>query len=302
MVRAYAGSSGDVLHEVVGQFNGDWLASLAALGDIDGDGFDDFLVGAPGWGEFFGNGKTGRAQALSGQTGAVLWSVVGATSASQMGSALATSRDVDGDGVPEALLSAIGSGDSEDGLVQVHSGVNGALLLALPGGFNGDDFGAVVAAGDVNGDGKDDLLVGSPGNTRVRIFSSTCGDISSYGSGCPGTGGIAPTLAFVGCATPGGSVTITVDRGLGGSTAFLMLGFDAITAPIFGGCTLLVEPTPFLVALPLSGLGPGLGKIQLPATLAVPTPLVSVFAQAFVVDPGASHGWSTTPGIEFAID
>lgn len=300
MLRMYAGQSGAVLHEFVGQFSGDFLAIGAALGDVDGDGHDDALIASPGWGPL-GNGKHGLVQAISGQTGAELWSVSGPSQSADMGRSMAGAGDLDGDGVPDALLGVPELDDFEPGHVQARSGADGALLFEFEDGFNGDSFGAAVAAGDVNGDGVDDLIVGAPSHSRVQVWSATCGAFLTYGDGCPGSAGIEPTLDLVGCATPGGSFNMNIDRSLGGATAMLVLGVGPLSAPIFGGCTLLAEPT-VLVPVVLDGSGPGQGKLQIPAELPVPAPLVSLYLQVFVSDPGGAAGWASSPGVELVID
>ncbi|MCB9508320.1 MAG: VCBS repeat-containing protein [Myxococcales bacterium] len=300
MVRVYAGRTGAVLHEVIGENAGDFLATLAPLGDADGDGFDDFMVGSDGWGPFGGSNKYGLVQAFRGVDGSLLWTVEGASGTSAMGREMTSLGDLDGDGRGEALLGAPDVDDFSDGRVEVHSGATGALLFAFEGGYVGDDFGAALASGDVNGDGVDDILVGSPGMSSVRLFTPTCGAFVPYGSGCAGSGGITPTLGLAGCATPGGTLNFTVDRALGGSTAVLILSLLPADLP-FKGCTLLVQPT-LLLPLPLGGSGAGKGKVQFPATLTVPTPLISVYVQAFVADPGASHGWASSAAVEIAID
>ncbi len=85
--------------------------SLAPAGDIDGDGKDEFLVGAPGWegDEAYNNGEVYLV--LGGTSGAVDVSAVGAhltgaARAARVGAALAGGTDLDGDGVPDAVIGA----------------------------------------------------------------------------------------------------------------------------------------------------------------------------------------------------
>ena len=95
------------------------------------------------------------------------------------GSAVA-SGDVNGDGEADVIVGAPGVNR-----VDVFSGANGTLLYSLdmPVPVAGAQFGAAVAAGDVDGDGKADVIVGAPfenvgansGQGRVYIFSGDTG-------------------------------------------------------------------------------------------------------------------------------
>src|SRR5262249_54108377 len=82
--------------------------------------------------------------------------------------------DVNGDGVPD-VVAAPGAGGGPD--VKVFSGASGALLrhfYAYAPGFQGGLF---VAAGDVDGDGKADVVVapGAGGGPDVKVFSGASG-------------------------------------------------------------------------------------------------------------------------------
>lgn len=97
------------------------------------------------------------------------------------GSAIAAVGDVNGDGVPDLLVGAplqdVGA-NTEQGQAYLISGATGQVLLTLddPNPQSGAHFGfSVASAGDVNGDGVNDLLVGAPGQ---------CG-----GTGCTGNNG-----------------------------------------------------------------------------------------------------------------
>src|SRR5262245_21705462 len=65
------------------------------IGDIDGDGATDFVIGAP-----FSSGLAGRAYVFSGRSGALLHTIPGAPG-TPLGFAVAGIGDVDGDGVPD---------------------------------------------------------------------------------------------------------------------------------------------------------------------------------------------------------
>lgn len=146
-------------------------SSVAALGDVDGDGQDDVLVGAPG----HDDGR-GRAWCYSGADGSILWTLTGFDTTYAMGRAVANAGDIDGDGMNDALVGAPGY-NNERGLIRVVSGATGVIIRSLynnsAGSAAGDDFGyAVASSGDVNGDGTPDVLIGAPGfdSDRGRAF------------------------------------------------------------------------------------------------------------------------------------
>ena len=78
---------------------------------------------------------------------------------------IARLEDIDGDGVREAIVAlpyAQGAFRQEIGAVEVRSGATGDLIMTLSTGVRGDDFGVSVDdAGDVNGDGYHDVVVGA---------------------------------------------------------------------------------------------------------------------------------------------
>lgn len=139
--------------------------------------------------------------------------------------------------------------------------------------------------------------------TAVDVVRTVCnGSVAQYGSGCPGTGFFVPSLDLDGCAEPNSNVTLEIKKGLGGSTALLFLGAAPSSIPIGGGCTLNVFPIigPQL-PLPLSGAGPGLGLLSIPAFIPGTLSGVSFTMQVFVLDPGATLGASASNGVQVTI-
>lgn len=147
--------------------------SVAVAGDVDGDGFADLLVGAAG-----SDGSRGFAYVYPGSVSGIsadrylrLSDDRGAGD-DWFGAAVAGAGDVDGDGFADLLIGASGAsrGGTNWGVAYVfHGGPEGPdrarpRILRLGSASDYDHFGyAVTSAGDVDGDGYDDIAIGSPG-------------------------------------------------------------------------------------------------------------------------------------------
>ncbi|MFT5284808.1 MAG: hypothetical protein ACI8TQ_000966 [Planctomycetota bacterium] len=122
-----------------------------------------------------------------------------------------------------------------------------------------------------------------------------------YGSNCPGTGGIAPTLSMSGCPAPGGAASIDIKSGLGGSMAFLFVGLTPLNTALPSGCNLLVDPFPRYYPLPLAGAGAGTGSVSLGIGVPTNLPSTSIYMQAILLDSGVVDGYTVTNGLELII-
>ena len=147
--------------------------AVAALGDIDGDRCADLLVGAP----LRRTPATAGVEAWSGRTGTCLWRITDSTAS--FGAALAALGDLDGDGHRDFVVGRSPLALHRTGSAEIRSGKDGHLLHALACERTGVWFGGAVApAGDVTGDGVDDVLVagnfgGAPG--LVTVFDGATG-------------------------------------------------------------------------------------------------------------------------------
>lgn len=186
-VYVYSGSDGSELHalQMAGESSGDWFGYSVAGADVDGDGYSDVIVGAPRWDISKSDTQaalkdTGKVYIYSGATGDLIASVVGAAAGDNLGLAVARAGHVDADsnddiviGVPKADVEVVDSKPLKDaGRALVCSGAgivasstcDAATALFLVDGMTAGDWlgRSVAGAGDVNGDGLDDVIVGMP--------------------------------------------------------------------------------------------------------------------------------------------
>src|SRR5262249_48623946 len=139
--------------------------SIAAAGDVDGDGVPDILVGAPAT-VTSGVYDSGAAYLYSGSSGLLLRRIEGLLGG-QHGTSVGSVGDIDGDGRADFAVSGDAVRDSTGttaGSVYVYSGATGSLLFNLFGTDNNEGFGSAIASlGNVDGDGVPDILVGASG-------------------------------------------------------------------------------------------------------------------------------------------
>jgi hypothetical protein len=174
-VRVYSGRTNQQLLLLRGELR--FGASIAALGDVDRDGYPDMLVGAP---EHSPGGVTsaGSAFVYSGRSGALLRRFDGQSSYEYFGSTVAAAGDQNGDGFGDYLVSAPQAdpgGLANAGSAYVFSGTDGAVLHAFHGAVASALLGGATSARDVDRDGTPDIVLGDgngfAGGERVRVYS-----------------------------------------------------------------------------------------------------------------------------------
>jgi hypothetical protein len=170
-VRVVSGASGAALYSLNGTAASQLFGyALCALPDRDGDGTPEIAIGAPGT---TASSFLGYVRIVSGASGVQLDLYSGTWAKDNFGSALAPAGDLDGDGIVDLLVGAPQKGSGATGYARTIS-ASGAVISFLPGDSAQDQFGASVAcAGDVDGDGLCELLVGAPGDDDQGIKSGS---------------------------------------------------------------------------------------------------------------------------------
>ncbi len=167
-------------------------SSVSAAGDINGDGYADLIIGAPG---YLGGSWKGRSYvvfggrgvgvsggiALSGLNGINGFKLDGEHDNDLSGGCISAAGDINGDGHADLIIGAFGylgaglggmgrsyvvfggPGVGGSGVLSL-SNINGTNGFKLDGENKGDRNGVSVSAtGDINGDGHDDLIIGADG-------------------------------------------------------------------------------------------------------------------------------------------
>lgn len=177
-LRIFSGASGHLLRVLYGKQDREYFGwSTALLSDLDGDGKDDFLVSAPARGKGEQPG-TGAVSAYSSATGKLLYEVSGQNPFDYFGWSITVLSDSNGDGIPEVAVGAPGANvtGKDSGKVIILSGKDGSVLGQLDGQSKEDLFGTTLSSlTDVNGDGIDEVVVGSPHGESyhgiIQVFS-----------------------------------------------------------------------------------------------------------------------------------
>jgi hypothetical protein len=199
--RAYvfSGQTGGIIHSLYSvneESQGHFGSSVSGAGDVNSDGYDDVVIGAPNESDVaHPTWWMGRAYVFSGQTSLPLHTLIPPTNSDSLsfGCSVSGAGDVDSDGYDDVIVGAWGQHNAipRSGGAYVFSGQTGVILHTLISPFQEmyGRFGeSVSGAGDVNSDGYDDLIVGAPSEA---YFYNDAGSAYVF-SGL--TGGLLRTL------------------------------------------------------------------------------------------------------------
>ena len=144
----------EIIQDWFGENRSDTFGWIARnIGDVDGDGLNDVTTSSPGF-----NGAAGKIYVYSSASGKELWSAEGSVPGGRLGHGIEAAGDVNADGTPDVVASA-----PYANVVNVYSGIDGALLFSVAGADSTGAFGlSVKGIGDVNDDGHSDILIGEP--------------------------------------------------------------------------------------------------------------------------------------------
>jgi hypothetical protein len=232
-VNVFDGSTGKIIQSFYAFDPGFTGGIFVAAGDVNADGYADIIVGADA-----GGGP--HVKVFDGATLALLQSFY-AFNVEFTGGVRVASADVDGDGFADIVVGAGPGGGPHVKVFDGQSGIEVQSFYAFNPAFSGGVF---VAAGDVNGDGKPDIVVGADagGGPEVRVFdAATAAPFLSFYAYAPEfTGGVRVAAAdldgdgfaeiVTGAGTGGGPHVKVFD----GATQTVVGSFYA-TAPTFTG-------------------------------------------------------------------
>lgn len=268
-----------------------WGESLALPGDVNRDGADDLLLGAP-----FGVGESQAdpvAQVRSGTDGSLLATLAAPASTPMFGLSVAGPGDINLDGVPDLLVG--GPGDPSQGALGralVFSGSDGSVLFEILGASLPDAAFAsnVARLTDLTGDGTDEFVVDDGPSGSLRIYSAL-GVIEDLGLGLAGAAG-TPRLRVESTLLPGTALRVELDLAPADAPLFALFGFGFVAAPLLGG-TMVPETIVVLSGPVTDAAGRWLLQTRWPPDM----PSATLYVQVWLPDATGPQGVVASNGL-----
>ncbi|HKE00790.1 MAG TPA: integrin alpha [Planctomycetota bacterium] len=288
-------------------------SQVALVGDLDADGVGDFIVAAPGEANATGAVKAGVVRIYSGKTRACIQSLPGSVANGQFGFGAAGAGDFDLDGVPDLVIGTpfANVGGAGTGGVSLFSFKLQTFFSQVATATTSSLGFAVAGAGDLNGDGFPDVIVGAPsgsgigpnggavvaisGKTKLVLWTMFGSAGDQLGWSVSGVGGDTNADGFgdVIAGAPTHDQSLTTDAGM----AQIRSGVNGSLIRSFFG-TLVGQNLGQSVA----GLGDASGDGQADVAIGAPGTVVNGFANGGSVTTftGSNGGQLGTSGLGVA--
>ncbi len=167
--------------------------SVSTARDVNSDGYDDVIVGANTWG-WEGDGRAFLYYGSATGLGATFaWSDFGSYEAAFFGTSVSTAGDVNADGFSDVIISAPNmAGLAGDGIVYLYYGSETGISINPDWQIGTDqesaDYGqSISTAGDMNGDGYSDIIIGVPDYSHGQTEEGVIYIFTGGPDGIPGT-------------------------------------------------------------------------------------------------------------------